>query len=217
MNSTTLLQRFRVLVRDLTVPYLWSDAECIDYMDEAQKEFARKTLCFPDMRSSMTALAVIADDEWLTYDKRIIKIRSAYLESDKSVVSVVNADELDGNYSALSDAPGKPRALVVGMDASNLRLIPQAIGSDTIQLSVFRLPLNDITETGQELEIPEKYHPDLVFWMAHLAYQKQDAETFDRVKADRFEDVFNDRCLTADAELRMRNRRSRAVRYNGGV
>lgn len=217
MNTATLLNRFRVLVRDLSVPYLWSDDECIEYMDAAQKEFARKTLCFPDMRSEMTALGVSQGDEWLDYDKRIIKIRSAHLASDKSTVSVVNAEEVAQDYSALSDAPGKPRALVVGMDASALRLIPQAIESDTIQLSVYRLPLADITATGQELEIPEKYHADLIYWMAHLAYQKQDAETFDRIRADQFAQVFNDRCLTADAELRMRNRRTRAVRYNGGV
>ncbi len=62
---------------------------------------------------------------------------------------------------------------------------------DVLSLEVVRLPLADMTIVGAESpEIPEEYHLDLDDYMCHLAYLKQDAETEDIVRSDKYETRF---------------------------
>lgn len=217
MNSTTLLQHFRLTLRDTEAPYLWADSEVLLYMDSAQKKWVREMGGIRDAVSPLTQIAVAADDTFVPYDKKILSITQAYRLSDKQEVSIVNAEDLSGNEATLTEAPGKIETLVVGMDASNLRLIPQALEAETLMLTVKRLPLLTIDDTGQELEIDEQYHEDLFLWMAHKAYLKQDAETFDKVKSDEFLARFMAAVRVAEGEFQKRHRRKRNVRWNGGI
>ena len=127
----------------------------------------------------------------------------------------MNDEELAGSEYQLTDAPGKTSLLVVGMDASTLRIIPEAIESDTIRLSVRRLPLTDIDEDNLELEIHSLHHNALLLWMGYLAHNKMDAETFNSAKAEGFYSAFHAYCQQAAGESMRRNHKSRPVRYAG--
>jgi hypothetical protein len=216
MNIQELLDRFRIDIRDdVGTHYLWSNAEIYSYIDEAQKMFCRLTDGIPDSVSAITSIAIAADAETAQYDKRIKHIRRAYLDSDKTVLSIINDNEV--SPSMLSLAAGKVRQLAVGMDAANIRLIPATEDSDTIKLSVFRLPLITINaqavEDGvTELEIDEMHHRYLLYWMMHLAYQKQDSETYNEAKIAVFEKKFRDYCVSCISENNRRHRSARTVR-----
>ena len=47
-TAQDVLDLVRSQLDDTSEPYLWPDAELIEYLDRAQREFAQKTLCFPD-------------------------------------------------------------------------------------------------------------------------------------------------------------------------
>lgn len=51
--------------------------------------------------------------------------------------------------------------------------------------------------------------------MKHRAYMKQDAETFDRTKADEFEQRFNTYCEQVKREERRKGFKVRSVAYGG--
>lgn len=214
MNSTALLNLFRAEVRDVTVPPLWSDVEIYGFMDEAQKKFCRLTDGIPDAVSAITSIAVAQGDTFVPYNKAIKSIRRAYRESDKAKVAVINDEELEGDESILTETAGLTRLLVLGMDASNLRIIPEASTADTIKLSVFRLPLVDLDGADVDLEIAEIHHRALLMWMKSLAYSKMDAETFDKVKAADFENQFKTYCVTANSEEKNKNHRARCVKFS---
>jgi len=68
-----------------------------------------------------------------------------------------------------------------------VRFIPSpAIDDDGLKvtLEAFRLPKKDIIDENYTPEIPEEYHRDLLWWVLHSAYKKQDADTFDQERSD---------------------------------
>jgi hypothetical protein len=86
----------------------------------------------------------------------------------------------------------------------------------TVDLSVFRLPLASITDVGdQTFEVPAEHHRHLMLWMKHLAYSKQDAEAFNRTKAEEFEKRFYAYCAQVQEEERRKAFKVRTVAYGG--
>jgi hypothetical protein len=85
----------------------------------------------------------------------------------------------------------------------------------TLNLTVFRLPLTDIVESDQVLEIAPQHHQSLMLWMKARAYSKEDAETLDRKKAEQFEDKFSAYCAYAKLEQGRARHKTRVVQYGG--
>ena len=57
--------------------------------------------------------------------------------------------------------------------------VVELLEDDFIDLQIYRLPLNVIDGPNQEIEdIEEDHHIHLIDWMKHLAYKKQDADTY---------------------------------------
>jgi hypothetical protein len=67
-------------------------------------------------------------------------------------------------------------------------------------------PLNDIEED---------HHLHLLKWMKSLAYQKQDAETFDKTKSTEAEQAFRNYCLQSKTEWERYKTKVRSVVYGG--
>ena len=110
------------------------------------------------------------------------------------------------------------KALVIGQEAHKARVFPKSNETISIYLSVFRLPLVAITDAGdQAFEVDEEHHRHLMLWMKHLAYSKQDAETFDRTKAEEFEERFNAYSAQVKEEERRKAFKVRAVAYGERV
>jgi hypothetical protein len=85
-----------------------------------------------------------------------------------------------------------------------------------VNLSVYRLPLIMINADGdQELEIDAQHHTALLHWMKHRAYDKQDAETFDRRKSDDFKARFEAYCNKAQQDAQRARRVQGNVVYGG--
>lgn len=216
MNSTTLLARFRLDADDVAAPYLWSDAEVYSYMDEAQKMFCRLQGGIADASSALTTLAVTAGSTWVSISPKILKLRFVQ-RADAREVTILNFEDVQSGRAGVrfDMATGPLSTVVVGMEKDKIRCVPIPVANDTLQLTIYRLPLADITAAAQALEIDELHHTALLLWMKHLAHSKQDAETYDRGRATQFEEQFRVYCEQARQERERREHKYREILYGG--
>lgn len=217
MNSSELLDLFRSEMSDKVEPYLWSDEEIFGYEDDAQKMLCRKTDGIADASTAaVTQIAVVADTDWVALHASIKRVRSVIRTDTGRPVEVINRDDMPKRGWYFDGRTGPVKALVIGSEAHKARVYPKSNEAITLQLEVFRLPLVRITDDGdQEFEVDEEHHRHLMLWMKHLAYSKQDAETFDRTKAAEFEQRFYAYCAQVQQEERRKAYKPGNVAYGG--
>lgn len=175
---------------------LWTDLEIASYADGAQKEFARRTDYFSDASTTeIVEIPFVAGDILIPLDPRVIKIRHAKLLLDpgKLVPSTYADMETQSTNSTDYASPytfgpslnweestGTPRYLITDVETDMLQLAPIPVVDDTVKMMVYRLPLEDITEDVQCLEVVETdFQRGLLFYMKYMAYGKNDVDTYD--------------------------------------
>lgn len=230
MDTLGLAALFRSEVNDTVPEYLWTDGDVSSYMDDAQKTFCRLTDGISDATTSaLTRISVAPGDVFKPLDPRILKIRYARRLSDSHTIEVLNYNDLNrvttvGDYGwqrvmGLDETlTGPLAAIVIGMQFDQVRLLPIPTDADTIDMVVYRLPLNDIditTGQTQNFEIPAQHVRGLLYWMKHLAHMKQDAETFDKGKAEEFRQQFIGYCEQAKHERERREHTAGITAYGG--
>lgn len=217
MNSSEILDLWRKEVDDTASPFLWSDEEAFSYLDDAQTMFCRKTDGIADATTdAVTRLAVVPTSDALTLHRTVKRIRSARRLDTGRPVEVISEWQMEDRGWWFDQRVGPVRALVIGAEDAKVRVWPVSNETVTIVLTVFRLPLTTITSDGEQtLEIDEQHHRHLMLWMKHLAYSKHDAETFDKRKAEEFEERFLAYCEDVRAEQQRRRHKPRAVAYGG--
>lgn len=215
MTSGELLELFRVEMNDAEKPYLWSDEFVFGAIDAAQLEFTRKTDGIPDATTSAVVdLAIVAGTTDYVLHPKVLKIRAARRADNGRPVDIVNVEDMASRNMYFDGLPGELKALVVGMDEYSVRAWPVPVGDVGVKLTVFRMPLADITD-DQALEIQPRHHRSLLHWVKHLAYGVQDAETLDKTKAAEFEKKFGAYCFDVKMEQERLRHKPRAVVYGG--
>jgi hypothetical protein len=218
MDSQDLLDRFRQDLSDINLPQLWSDDEVFGYIDEVQKSFVRAIGGIPDSSTpNLAQIAVGVGDLTFKYDTRILKMRSAYRLSDGREVRALNFENMAKEGLRFDGCTGPVQLFVIGMDKDTARYVPIPNVADTLVMVTDRLPIETITadDAPQDLEIDDQHHVHLLKGMKALAYNKQDAETFDKSKSKEFEDKFNAYCTKAFKERERRQHKPRSVTYGG--
>jgi hypothetical protein len=61
-----------------------------------------------------------------------------------------------------------------------------------LNLEVYRLPAKDFISTSDIPEIPDEFHRDLIYWVLHEAYKKQDSDAFNQERSDYFLSKFTE-------------------------
>jgi len=85
-----------------------------------------------------------------------------------------------------------------------------------LTLNVYRLPLNDISETSSTFELVDVRHQRaLVHYMKYLAYLKQDADTYDPKSSERARNVWDGIVEDVRREVRRKRFKMHTVRYGG--
>ena len=215
MTPVELLDLFRDEMVDQQAPYLWSDQLIYSYADDAQKMFCRFTDGISDATSPLTQLDVGVGDSYIATSPLILRLRNASRADTGRAVEVVNIEDLPARGWRFDGRVGPVAALVIGEEAGKARTYPLPNEAVTINLSVFRLPLNPVTDDGPPLEIDEQHHRHLLLWMKSLAYGKQDAETSDKTKQRDFDAAFRSYCAGVKAEQQRARFKPRAIAYGG--
>lgn len=217
MNSTEALDIFREEMNDVEVPPLWSDGLLYRYLDDAQKMFCRLTEGIEDSSTAgICRITVEEGTDWYPISTKILKVREAVDTSTGRSFDIVNMEKASLQGVRFDGKPGALKLFVTGLEKSKLRAWPMPNAGATVELRVFRLPLEDITDVGdQEFEIDEQHHMALLLWVKHRAYGKEDAEAFDRRKSDDFEARFRAYCSEARKEQERARRSTGTVVYGG--
>lgn len=226
MNSTTLGDLFRADTTDNVTPYLWTDVEMYAYMNDAYYMFVRRTGGIPDYYNDKVCLVTAKKDvETSKLHPKILFVRTASLEPKGETVKVINLQDepwlQDEDYNlvrqmSVSKTVGKVRYLVIGIQDDIAKWVNIPDVDYQVRLAVERLPLDDITGPGQDFEdVKDHHHMYFLCWMKHLAYSKQDADTFNKVKADEESAKFLAYCASARQEKEQYKHKVRVVRYGG--
>ena len=212
MNSTDLYEAFRSDVSDEAAPYLWQDVEVFRYMNDAYRMFVRKIGGVADFTSVATQIPVVTGDSVGVVHPSVLRVMSAYRVSDNTPLTILNGP----GSAPPTTLAGPVRAMVIGEQRGAARWTSIPAADDTVQLSVYRLPLGNITGDAQEFtDVDEDHHIHLLDWMKHMAYRKQDAETFDRAKSDECAATFAYYCDFVKAEHERYKHVNRTVAYGG--
>lgn len=225
MTPDDLYRAFRADVVDVAEPYLWSDEEVWRYMNDAYMTFWRKVGGIPDFTSTACSVPIVAGVETSRLNPSILRIMSASRASDFGGIEVINSTDLGRLRSSdygqmkelrLDSTVGQVKYAVIGMQKNVVRWVQVPQTDDVCKLVVHRLPLEAITNQSDEFdELEEVHHSRLLLWMKHLAYSKQDAETFDKGRADENDTAFSAYCSECVAEKARYAHKTRVVRYGG--
>lgn len=221
MTPLGVVQRFRKDVDDTVEEYFWSDTEVLGYLNGAQDMLCRLVGGLRDASSEAAEVEVEPGEPFAVLHPTVLKIRGATLQSTGRPVDIVSYEDLSQDpCSTELTLSGPVRKAVIGMEEERLRLIRIPTAADTIRLVVERLPLQtlavgELSKIPDRFEVREEHHLALLLWMKHLAYAKQDAETFDKAKSEDMKQQFADYCATAKAEKDVRNYKPRRVVYGG--
>lgn len=189
------------LLDDAEVPYKWSDAELLRFLNFAEGQACRRANLIIDSTtqtdSGTAATAstwgtralcyVVFEQDKATYSlsTKVIQIRRCQLSSMtyplKGPMTYDELDELNVGWFGTSGTVGTSGSsgdpwcfLNEPNDTLTFVLAPGTSG--TARLVVSRLPLVAFTLSTSP-EIHEKYHEQICDWAAHLAFKKPDPDT----------------------------------------
>ena len=237
MNQLQLQTYFRSQLVDVAEPPLWSNDEVALYMDDAQNMFCRLVQGIADATTSaIVNIPVLTNDKFVAIDPRILRVREAQRDYDFLPLQIFNFEDIvNGAYQVapeqnadygltnrffrLDNTVGVTSAIIEGMGPDLLRLVPLSDRDFTINLIVYRQPINTITAVtiaaAAPLEIDTEHHIALLHWMKYHAYMKQDADTFNKGKAIEAKALFEQYCDQAKHEKDIREAKYRTVKYGG--
>jgi hypothetical protein len=193
MTLADLIDAFRARAQDTVEPYLWSDDEVREFATDAENEAAERGRLIRDSTTpEICVVEVLEDQAGYDLDSRIISVERAKMDGATLPLKLTSTDAMDRN-GAWEHRTGTPSYAVLDAEgpAWRLTLSPIPTADGTLRLQVFRYPIGPLSSDGGNVpEIHARLHPRLIDWMLHRAYGKQDAETYDRVKAEQAEAVF---------------------------
>ena len=205
MKARELINLFRNEVDDTVEPYRWSDPEAIEYLNDASNEAARRArLLLDSTTEEITRIAVTAETHTYDLDPRVIFVRKARFAGSMPLRRM-NMQDMESHDPMWEDASSsEPTVFVPDFGTGQIRLWPTPDFDDTLVMTVVRLPLADINDLEDDIEINARYQRSLRFWMAYRAYMKPDSETHDAAAATKmlalFEQEFGGKSSAIDEE-----------------
>jgi hypothetical protein len=216
MNVEGFIAEFRRVMRDPVAPFLWCDGEIVAYLNDAINEACERALLIEDRTTpDVCSIALQAGvPDYLLHDSVLSVKRAVFRGCPLQETSV---ERLDGSWSNWEARQGQPREFIFS-DRTGLRLVPTPNADEELALTVYRLPLEQLSEDIEsgEPEISAKYHMRLLPWVYRCAYLKTDADTFDKGAADRYEAIFNGSFglrVDANVQRKQRDRRPAVVKF----
>ncbi len=174
--------------------YLWPDKAMLRYFTEAERQACnRANLIYDDSTTAYTRITLVSGQSSYAIDPKVTVIENIIFDGKYITKKTKeDMDVLSPTWRTDSGMAGKTIYAVIS--GRKLRVSPVPDATDAggyIYLEVYRLPDSSITYTHQEPEIPEENHRDLIYWVLHECYKKQDADTFNQERSDSFLARFN--------------------------
>lgn len=198
MKVKDLIASFRRDTDDLKAPYLWSNADIVAYLNEAEEEACiRKRLLFDNYSEDLTQIVVGPGATRYERDSRIFVVTGAFIQRDgdgRDPTHLVKVDKqwVTENRPYWRTDTSLPCYVVI--DETSIWVPAKLMFNYTVYLEGYRLPLQCMSAADMEgqPEIAAQHHRFLVEWAKHRGYQKPDTETLNPQKAASAEKAFSD-------------------------
>ena len=207
MNLENLIRRFRVALRDTAVPYLVSDEDATDWLNDAQDQACiRGRLIRDDFTADVVRIDLTVGQHSYPLHAsayELSSVRLIHASGEKPTeLPILSTEWLDRNRPGWRDEDDK-KAMAVIQDDTRLRVVGTFEVGDYIALECYRLPLLAMANDNDEPEIHAAHHIHLIQWAIHKAMSVPDSESFDPNKAERAEAEFTAHFgLHPDSDLR---------------
>ena len=192
LTLADLRRRARSRLDDVLAPYLWSDSDLNDYINDTIRDVAiRASLTVQD--DFPIAFTQKADLTWnakYALASGTLAVKSVYLLSQPFNVLARTSFRREAQYyNGRPIQNGTPYAYALdqtqagtgddtGIFVRTITFVGNPVAADTAMLEIVRLPA--LLEGAADVpEIDEIWHPDLIYGITGLAYLKRDADTFD--------------------------------------
>lgn len=212
MKAGAVIDEFRLRAFDTVKPYLWTDAEVLSYLGQAQNDWVRLTGGIRDSQSEVTYLSVPSGAEAVELDKRVLKVVAARRADTGKRLNVYTVNSIEASEPTITT--GTLHGFVCGEDEAFIRPVYIPTTDYEVRLIVDRLPLNPV-DVNKELEVREDQALKLVFGMLSLAYSKPDPDVYNEDKRMENATLFEAEARKAFAEKRRRSGSAGVVAYGG--
>jgi len=179
---------------------LWSQAEILEYAQDAENEACERLDLIIDSSSSLTSISVNTSTGTYGLAATITNILSIKLDSGSEPLMETSERVLDNTEPGWRTNTGTPRSYVK-TPTNNIIIYPIPTSADTVNMTVSRFPNTPMTVNGSP-EIDARYHAGLLEWILHRAYMKNDSETLNVDKAmdhkKKFEEFFGPKKILND-------------------
>lgn len=206
------ITKFRTAVLDVVAPPFWSGEEIVDFLNEAVQEACERAKLIED-RSTPAVCSVLLQPGIDTYvlHRSVLEIKR--LACNGRLLCETSVEEQDLGGCHWEQHVGQPRSFIFepanGARNPQVRLVPTPSSAGVAALTVYRSAIRPLLsgDCNTAPELPARYHSRLMHWMMYRGHLKQDADTFDVVKASEhlvlFEQAFGSR---ADANVQRKHR-----------
>jgi hypothetical protein len=169
MTLEEIIAQARLRLDDLVETYLNTDADLITYVNNGVREACRRSL------AQNISLYEI--------DPRVIFIERASVGGSR--LKRISLDQLD-TIPGWESATGTPKYYSLDYSDGKVLVYPtpgvDANGA-TVNLTVYRTPLDDLSSSSDSPEIPEELHHGIIYWVCYEAYRRQDIDLEAQQKA----------------------------------
>lgn len=199
---------------------LWKNVEVYGYLDEAQHALAKRTraLLYTFIAPVTAASPFVSLPSWVHDIQAVALVIGArtLVPYNRNSASNVTDDYNNSRASFSFSDTGTPKAYVADYVAKQLRLVPIPVATDTLEISAVTVPRSPLARDTDVcvFEDPEDLRL-LLHFAKSLAYDKQDADVFDKTTADRYEAKFEAGAAKREQEINRLRRTPGTVRYNG--
>ena len=185
MDLSALKSSFRNQSGDHGVPALWDDPTVTAFLNEGEREAAERARLLYDLTTpAVCRVELLPDTRHYPLHHTIFDVRMAALTPAGGRQRLLCRAGDDPMQRALMReragwADFFATEVMTGNGATGLHLTIDRAPTEAggfLMLSAYRHPLVDMEDDTDEPEIPERYHPGLVHWALHRAYQTRDME-----------------------------------------
>lgn len=189
MDLDALIGALRLERLDDTVtpPQYTTEVLTRAFNDAVRQVCIRKRLLLDRSTRQCCTVAIAADQASFRLHPRVLAIRSARFTGQRYPLRLTTLKVMDRDHPTWPDAPtGTPQAIIVDADTGKGVLWPTPDTAGTLQLAVWRVPLEseEMEDGADEPVIADHMHYDLLDWAEHLAYLTKDGEKGDAERAE---------------------------------
>lgn len=211
MNLSELIRKFRVAAFDQEQPYLFSDSDITDWLNDAVDEAAiRGRLIHESDNPLVCTIAVTQGVSSYPLHKALYEIESIHWVDNNRPSRVDEVMQISQEDMAIKWGDWRTRAgspeYAIQQDTS-IRIVPAPKSDGVIHMEGYRTPLEPMALDDDEPEINPIHHKHLIQWALHEGFSIPDSEVFDANRAEiaenKFTQYFGER---PSANLRRRTR-----------